>query len=267
MKTENHEVCIPEVFLSELFGELRIIQLENGKLYFAGVDVAKSLGYANPRDAICRHCEQKGVVKRDTISKHPTRGDGVAEQVVSVAYISEGNVYRLICRSNKKEAEQFEQWVFDEVLPLIRTDGGYVNDAKLFVQKFLANSPESTKELATTMLQSLKEQDKVIAAQMPSVEFARAVGESKLELTVGDFAKVLQNENFDIGRNRLFAWLREQGYFLKGSNLPKQAYINQGLFKVKESVYYTGRYAHVSATALITPKGQMALVKKIRGGK
>lgn len=109
---------VPEVFLSEKFGELRIAEIDD-KPYFCGIDVAKALGYSNPRDAIGRHCKQNGVVKHDTISTHTTRGNGVAQQTISVPYITEGNVYRLIARSKLKEAVQFEEWVFDEIVPTI----------------------------------------------------------------------------------------------------------------------------------------------------
>lgn len=263
MKNLENKPFVPEVFLSEKFGELQVIEVEN-KLYFSGTDVAKALGYSNPRDAIGRHCNSNGVVKHDGVKKHGTRHSKSVEQVVSMTFIDEGNVYRLICRSKLKEAAEFEHWVFDEILPTIRTTGGYVNDPKLFVESYLANSPSSVKKIALDILQSLKEQDKVIGAQMPSVEFARAVGQSKTAISVGDFAKVLQNERLDIGRNRLFAWLRKKGYFMKDGNAPKQVYINQGLFQLKESTYYTGRYAHLSTTPLITPKGQMILAEKIR---
>lgn len=263
MKNAENKPFVPEVFLSEKFGELRIIEVKD-KLYFSGVDVAKALGYANPRDAIGRHCVSNGVVKHDTIKKHATRYNGEAAQVVSTTFISEGNVYRLICRSKLKEAVEFEHWVFDELLPVIRVTGGYVNDPKLFVESYLDNSPQSVKDIALNILQGLKAQDKIIGAQMPSVEFARAVGQSKIAMPVGDFAKVLQNERLDIGRNRLFAWLREKGYLQKDGNTPFQLYINQGLFQMKENVYYTGRYPHVTTTTLITPKGQMVLAEKIR---
>lgn len=263
MKNPDFNPFVPEVFLSEKFGELQVIEVEN-KPYFSGIEVARALGYVNPRDAISRHCNFNGVVKHDTIKKHSTRYGKNAEEVISATFINEGNVYRLICRSKLKEAAEFEHWVFEEILPTIRTTGGYVNDPKLFVKNYLANSPESVQKIALDIIQALKDQDKVIGAQMPSVEFARAVGQSKTAITVGEFAKVLQNERLDIGRNRLFAWLRDKGYFMKDGNTPKQMYITQGLFQLKENTYYTGRYAHISTTPLITPKGQMALAEKIR---
>lgn len=263
MKNTESKPFIPEVFLSEKFGELQIIELD-GKMYFSGTDVARALGYSNPRDAIGRHCNFNGVVKHDGVKKHGTRYSEKVEQVVPMTFINEGNVYRLICRSKLKEAAEFEHWVFDEILPTIRTTGGYVNDPKLFVESYLANSPESVRKIALNILQSLKEQDKVIGAQMPSVEFARAVGQAKTAIPVGDFAKMLQNERLDIGRNRLFAWLREKGYLMKEGNAPKQLYIQQGLFQLKENAYYTGHCAHIATTTLITPKGQKVLAAKIR---
>ena len=107
MKNLENKPFVPEVFLSEKFGELQIVEV-NGKLFFSGTDVAKALGYSNPRDAISRHCDFNGVVKHDTIKRHSTRYGKEAEEIISVAFINEGNVYRLICRSKLKEAAEFE---------------------------------------------------------------------------------------------------------------------------------------------------------------
>lgn len=104
-----------QIFNNEQFGRVRII-MTDGKPMFLANDVAKSLGYANPRKAIGDHC--KGVTKRDT----PTTS-GV--QVVS--YIPESDVYRLVMRSKLPQAEQFQDWVCDEVLPTIRKTGGYMS--------------------------------------------------------------------------------------------------------------------------------------------
>ena len=102
-----------QIFNSEEFGEIRTIEID-GKPYFVGTDVAKALGYNNPRDAVSRHC--KGVVKRDT----PT-----SSGVQSMSYINEGDLYRLIMKSKLPSAEKFESWVMDEVLPAIRKTGSY----------------------------------------------------------------------------------------------------------------------------------------------
>ena len=102
-----------QIFNSEEFGEIRTIEID-GKPYFVGADVAKALGYSNPRKAILDHC--KGVTKRDT----PT-----SSGVQSMSYINEGDLYRLIMKSKLPSAEKFESWVMDEVLPAIRKTGSY----------------------------------------------------------------------------------------------------------------------------------------------
>lgn len=102
-----------QIFNSGKFGEIRTIEID-GKPYFVGTDVAKALGYNNPRDAVSRHC--KGVVKHDT----PT-----SSGIQSMSYINEGDLYRLIMKSKLPSAEKFESWVMDEVLPTIRKTGSY----------------------------------------------------------------------------------------------------------------------------------------------
>ena len=101
--------------------KLRIIEID-GKPYFCGIDVAKALGYSNPRDAIGRHCRVDGVVKRDTINSHKTRNfrsgtESEAEQVITLQYITEGNVYRLIARSKLKEAIQSKSGYSTKLFP------------------------------------------------------------------------------------------------------------------------------------------------------
>lgn len=103
------------VFNNRQFGEIRTLDEPNG-IYFCGKDVAMALGYTNDRDALRRHCREKGVVKRDTLT------NGGKQTLV---FIDEGNLYRLIVHSKLPTAEQFERWVFDEVLPTIRKTGEY----------------------------------------------------------------------------------------------------------------------------------------------
>ena len=103
-----------EIFKNPEFGSIRVIE-ENGKYLFCGLDIAVSLGYSNPRDALSRHC--RCVVKRDV--PHPQSSD----RKISMTFIPEGDVYRLIVHSKLPSAERFERWVFDEVLPTIRKHG------------------------------------------------------------------------------------------------------------------------------------------------
>ena len=120
-----------EIFKNPEFGSIRVIE-ENGKYLFSGTDVAAALGYSNPRDAIIRHCRY--VVKRD--APHPQSLD----RKISMTFIPEGDLYRLIVHSKLPSAERFERWVFDEVLPTIRKHGAYLTKEKLWE---VATSPEA----------------------------------------------------------------------------------------------------------------------------
>lgn len=133
-----------QIFNSGEFGEIRTIEID-GKPYFVGTDVAKALGYNNPRDAVSRHC--KGVVKHDT----PT-----SSGVQLMSYINEGDLYRLIMKSKLPSAEKFEAWVMDEVLPTIRKTGSYQKPMTIAEQiQLLAlgnqNHEERIEKLENTM--------------------------------------------------------------------------------------------------------------------
>ncbi len=104
----------PQIFSNEKFGRVRIVMVDNKPMFLAN-DVAKALGYSYPKNAIQDHC--KGV---DILST-PTDGG-----IQKMKYIPESDVYRLVMRSKLPQAEQFQDWVCDEVLPTIRKTGGYV---------------------------------------------------------------------------------------------------------------------------------------------
>ena len=111
------------VFENETFGSIRTLD-EDGKVLFCGIDVAKALGYSNPRDALSRHC--RCVVKRDV--PHPQSSD----KTIEMSFIPEGDIYRLAAKSELPGAEKFESWIFDEVLPAIRKTGAYqLNQVKV----------------------------------------------------------------------------------------------------------------------------------------
>ena len=107
-----------QIFENPKFGKVRTYQEEDGTVTFCGVDVTTALGYENTRDALIRHCKSKGkgVVFHDILTNGGTQ---------QAKFVSEGNLYRLIAKSQLPEAEQFESWIFDEVLPSIRKSGQY----------------------------------------------------------------------------------------------------------------------------------------------
>ena len=240
------------VFSNEEFGDINVI-LINNKEYFEAISVAKSLGYSNPRDAIRRHCEIEGVVFHDVGVVTGTRYDGSELlQKVSKKFIDEGNVYRLIIKSKLPSARRFEKWVMNEVLPTIRQNGVYMNDSVI----------EQT-------LKEMKRADRleeIIALDEPYTDFGKKVEKSNGAITIGEFAKLLNNANLDIGRNRLYSWFRDNGYFIKlgkERNIPKQVYISQGLFEVCERIIHTRGKEIISTTTLITGKGQLYFTGRI----
>lgn len=162
-----------QIFRSEDFGNIRTAE-ENGKILFCGNDVAKALGYALPRKAIIDHC--KGVLKRNT----PTNG-GMQE----MAFINEGDVYRLITHSKLPTAEKFERWVFDEVLPTIRRHGAYMTDKAL---EEALTSPDFLIKLAT---QLKDERDKRVAVEAKSQAQEQIIKELKPKADYTD--RILKN--------------------------------------------------------------------------
>lgn len=178
-----------QIFNSEEFGDIRTAEID-GKPYFVGTDVAKALGYNNPRDAVSRHC--KGVVKRDT----PT-----SSGIQSMSYINEGDLYRLIMKSKLPSAEKFESWVMDEVLPTIRKTGSYrkplttVEQIQVIATGFLDHE-ERIEKLENTMTIDYGQQ-KYISDLVSSVVIAHLGGkESNAYKEIGK--KVFAECNRDI---------------------------------------------------------------------
>lgn len=238
-----------QVFENEEFGNVRTTKI-NEKPYFVGTDVAKALGYSNPRDALSRHC--KGVVKRDTLT---SRG------VQRLSYINEGDLYRLIIKSKLPSAEKFELWVFEEVLPSIRRNGAYIrNQENMTPEQIMAAGLEAAKKI-------IENKNKEINRMKPKEVFADAVATSKTSILVGELAKILKQNGADIGQNKLFAWMREKGYLIKrkGSdyNMPTQKSMEMGLFEIKEtSITKPDGSTHISKTTKVTGKGQIYFTNK-----
>lgn len=114
-----------QVFCHPQFGNISTIQTENGKVLFKATDVAKALGYVETAKAVRTHC--KGVSVLDT----PSENQFGAVVMQPTRYITEADIYRLVMRSKLPEAEKFQDWVCEEVLPSIRKLGAYLTDAAL----------------------------------------------------------------------------------------------------------------------------------------
>lgn len=247
-----------QIFSSEEFGQVRTVEI-NGKPYFVANDVAKALGYVETAKAIRTHC--KGVSEMDI----PSKGG-----IQCMKIIPEGDIYRLIVRSKLPSAEKFEKWVFDEVIPSIRTNGGYIAG-----QETLSDEDLMAKAILVAQ-KKIKERDQIIEQQKQKIEadrpktiFADAVSASHTSILIGDLAKLICQNGYQIGQKRLFQWMRDNGYLMvSGSsrNMPKQKYVEQGLFEIKESnVQNPDGSVRITRTTKVSGKGQLYFVNKFLG--
>lgn len=238
-----------QVFNNEQFGALRTYE-EDGQVLFCGKDVAKSLGYKNPNKAIGDHC--RGITKRYPIQ------DSLGRTQEAV-FITEPDLYRLITHSKLPTAEKFERWVFEEVLPAIHRTGGYMVAKQ-------DETPEQIMARAVLVAQdTIERQKKQIDELKPKALFADAVAASDGTCLVGELAKMLKQNGVNIGQNRLFTWLRENGYLGKtGSNrnVPTQRAMEQGLFRIKETaVTHSDGHVTINRTPKVTGKGQRYFIE------
>ena len=146
-------------FTNTEFGELEILQ-EGDKFWFPATKCAQILGYSNPYKAILDHCKKYGLTKREGVFLKRNKDGSTMEQVNAANYISEGNLYRLICRSKLESAERFEYWVFEDVLPSIRKHGAYISPEVLEeLQKNTEKNAELLATLATEQRNRLRLED------------------------------------------------------------------------------------------------------------
>lgn len=235
--------------------------LVNGEPHLVAKDVATALGYSDPTNAIKLHC--RGVAKY-----HPIVDSLGRTQQARV--ISEADVMRLIVSSKLPAAEAFERKVFEDILPTIRKHGGYLTPE---ATEAALNDPDFIISLATKLKDERAkraELEKRVEEDQPKVLFANAVATSNTTILVGDLAKILRGNGVDIGANRLFERLREDGYLIKrkGSdwNMPTQYAMDLELFKVKETaITHSDGHVTVSKTPKITGKGQAFFVNKYAG--
>ena len=244
-------------FTYEANTNIRTITTEDGTPLFCANDVATTLGYARPAKAVLDHC--KGVPFWE-----PLETPGGTQQV---RFITEPDLYRLIIRSKLPEAEKFEAWVVDEVLPSIRKHGMYATPAT--IDAIIAD-PDMGIRLLTTLKEERAKRaqlEKQAQTNAPKVLFADAVASAKTDILIGDLAKILRGNGVDTGQRRLFEWMRVNGYLIrqKGSswNMPTQKAMDMGLFRVKETVVtHADGHTTVNRTTKVTGQGQTYFVNK-----
>lgn len=172
--------------------------------------------------------------------------------------VNESGLYHVILRSDKPEAAPFRRWVTNDVLPAIRKTGSY-------------NAPQLTRSqlLATALIaahEELEEKDKQIETMKPKALFADAVSASSQSILVGEMAKLLSQNGIQMGQNRLFAWMRENGCLIKDRkrtdyNMPTQKSMELRLFEIKEtSIAHSDGHTSINKTPKVTGIGQVYFV-------
>lgn len=232
--------------------------LRDNEPYFVGKDVAEILGYSNPRDALSKHVDSddKGVAKCDTLG-------GTQQTTI----INESGLYSLILSSKLPDAKKFKHWVTSEVLPTIRKHGAYMTDAKAAA---IVTDKGSLADLLQQAAEQLKRKDIQIEQMKPKALFADAVSTSDTPILVGELAKILHQNGVSMGQNRMFRWLRDNGYLIskKGTsyNMPTQRAMELGLFKIKENaITHSDGHVTITKTPKVTGKGQVYFVNKFVG--
>lgn len=239
-----------QAFQNAEFGEIRVVN-QNGEPWFIAKDICDSLGLSQVSRAVSSlDNDEKNTL---TISK------GIKGNPNKVV-ISESGFYKLSMKSRKPEAKKFQRWVTHEVLPSIRRTGGYM------VTK-ADDTPEEIMARAVLIAQdTINRQKQQIADMQPKALFADAVAASHTSILVGELAKLLKQNGVDIGQNRLFKWLRENGYLMKAGssyNMPTQRSMEQELFEVKEtSITHSDGHITVQKTPKVTGKGQQYFINR-----
>lgn len=241
-------------FNNDQFGQLRAIQDESGEPWFVAMDVCAALGIAT------NHV--KDGLDSDEVTNLPITEIGPKHGGKYPLIVSEPGFYKLVLKSRKPEAKAFQRWVTHEVLPSIRKKGGYIAAAA-------DETPEQIMARAVLLAQdTIARQKAQIEELKPKALFADAVAASDGTCLIGSFAKILQQNGINIGQNRLFAWMRENGYLGKSGsnhNIPTQRYVEMGLFRTKETpiVHADGRVT-INFTTRLTGKGQLYFMNKFK---
>lgn len=238
-------------FNSDQFGQLRAVKDENGEHWFVAVDICKALDIRT--DTV------RKIVDAEDISETNPNSVGVAGGRNPII-VNESGFYTLVLKSRKPEAKAFQRWVTHEVLPSIRKSGGYIAAAA-------DETPEQIMARAVLLAQDTIERQKAQIEELkPKALFADAVAASDGTCLVGELAKMLRQNGVQIGQNRLFEKLRQDGYLGKtGSNrnVPTQRAMELGLFRIKEtSITHSDGHITVQRTAKVTGKGQQYFINR-----
>lgn len=248
------------IFENPMFGKMRTLETDDGKVLFCGKDVAAALGYSDTRHAVSSFCRY-GV-------KCPVPHPQSPNKIIEMTFIPESDVYRLAFGSKLPTAERFTDWVTEEVLPSIRKTGKYEMKNNSAIEKPDSYMIENPIERAKRWIEEQEEKialENKIKADEPLVEFAQNISNTNDLVSVGEFAKIFSNGEYKIGRNKLFAWLRDNGY-LNSYNEPYQKWLNADILYVIEKLYTNNKTneTYINIQTYITGKGQIYLSEQLK---
>lgn len=242
-----------QIFKNNTFGNVRVLE-KNGDPWFVAKDVCECLEINNSRQALSRLDTDE---KADVILN-----DGSQNRRMNI--VNEYGLYSLVLSSRKPEAKEFKRWITHEVIPSIRKYGSF----NMAIPRTL---PDALNAYANEIEAHQKTQA-LLEAQRPKVLFADSVAASHTSILVGELAKILhQNGIKDMGQNRLFTWMRNNGYLIsrKGTdyNSPTQKAMELGLFQIKETIVsHADGHTSISKTTKVTGKGQQYFINKLLQG-
>lgn len=268
-----------KIFENAQFGQIRTSVAENGEPLFCLADVCRALGLEQSHRVKPR-LQQNGVTTITVIDS--------MNREQKANFITEPNLYKCIFQSRKKEAEQFQDWVCGEVLPSIRKSGGYMiarvdetpeqimaralivaqetisrQKAAVAATEKRATLLEATTKQMTVQINGLETKNKEL---LPGATFAKAVETSEHSILIGELARIIKQNGVEIGQNRLFQWLRENGFLCKKGewyNQPTQRAMEMGLFEIKKTVITKpSGDSLVTTTTKVTGKGQIYFVNR-----
>ena len=256
-----------QIFNSPQFGQIRTSGTPDSPL-FCATDVCRALGYKNRRDAVRKHCDERGVAKCDT----STTNQHGSTYIQQLTFVDESGLYSLIFGSKLKAAKEFKYWVTSEVLPSIRRHGMYATGST--IERIIAD-PDSAIEILQAMQKERKERieaeqrvselEQQAEENRPKVIFSDAVSGSTSSCLIGELAKMICQNGVAIGERRLYQWLRDHHYLCaygERYNQPYQQYIEQGLFTMKQNVFSVNGEMRTRNTTKVTGKGQVYFINK-----
>ena len=241
-----------QIFKNDEFGKVRTVAVED-EPWFVGKDVTDILGYQNASKALADHVDDDDKLNNESLSSLGQRGGWL---------INESGLYSLVLSSKLPTAKKFKRWVTSEVLPSIRKTGKYaVPHDSYMIEDPVKRALAWVEEEKVRQAQAI-----ALEAAKPKALFADAVASSSTSILVRYLAKVLHQNGVNIGQNRMFAWLRENGYLIKSGsdkNMPTQRAMEMKLFRIKEGTYIDSNGNNVTTkTPKVTGKGQIFFVNK-----